>query len=470
MRTVKIILMATLIVVMAGFNSCDKKPEDKPIEVASVTITPPASATLTVGGTTLTLTVTVEPATAADKSVTWKSSTDAVATVDAAGKVTPVSAGTATITATASNGKTSSITITVQAAAPPFVAVTGISGVPTTAVINVELTLTGTVAPANATNKTIVWSTATAGATITNGNKFKATAAGAATVTTTITNGASATANYTQTFNITVSEAGGSGGEDGNDGIVSKEAETSTMLLEEFSGIGCTYCPDGNKRADYLAEDVTFKGKFFIINVHAGSYAAPTATQPDDLRTDFGSALVTYGKVTAYPAGMINRSVPAVGRGDWAAACTKIANNPTYVNVAAKTTINSADRTLSCRVQVYYTSDAPVAVNHVNVAVLQNEIIANQTGGETYYPEMLTGDGKYRHMHVLRHLVTGQWGEAIESEKKKDNLYEKTFTWTIPAEMKTIPIPLQNVEVLVFVTEGQEKPVVKVCKSSIEIK
>ena len=263
--------------------------------------------------------------------------------------------------------------------------------------------------------------------------------------------------------------------------FVSQKAEPSTMLLEELTGIGCVYCPDGHKRADQLAE-TTFKGKFFIINVHAGGYAAPTATQPNDLRTDYGNALVTYSKLTGYPAGMINRFAfpspfpqdnnqsPAMSRGKWEEACMTIANNLTYVNVAAKTTINSADRTLSCRVQVFYTSDAPVAVNNINVAVLQNEIIANQTGGSNFYPERLTADGKYRHMHVLRHFVTEQWGEVIESDMKKDNLYEKTFTWTIPAEMKTIPIPLENLEVLVFVTEGIAAPVAKVCKSSIVIK
>ena len=262
------------------------------------------------------------------------------------------------------------------------------------------------------------------------------------------------------------------------DVFVSKNAETSTFLLEELTGITCGYCPDGHKRADRLAE-VTFPGKFFIINVHAGGYANHPA--PKDLRTDFGESLVTYSKLTGYPAGMINRAVfpdappmvedaPAMNRGYWEKSCMSIANNSTYVNVAAKTTINAADRTLTCKVQAYYTADAPVSVNHINIAVLQNELINDQTGGDYFYPERLTADGQYRHMHVLRHFVTGQWGEAMDVEKKKDNLYEKTFTWTIPAEMKMLPIPLENVEILVFITEGTATPVVKVCKSSIEVK
>ena len=56
-------------------------------------------------GNTLTLTATVLPADATDKSVSWSSSSDAVATVDASGKVTAVSKGTATIKAEARDGR-----------------------------------------------------------------------------------------------------------------------------------------------------------------------------------------------------------------------------------------------------------------------------------------------------------------------------------------------------------------------------
>ena len=60
-------------------------------------------ATMTVGGETLTLTATVAPDAAADKTVTWTTSDASVASV-ANGVVTAVAAGTATITATATNG------------------------------------------------------------------------------------------------------------------------------------------------------------------------------------------------------------------------------------------------------------------------------------------------------------------------------------------------------------------------------
>ncbi|MBR4500167.1 MAG: Ig domain-containing protein, partial [Paludibacteraceae bacterium] len=88
------------------------------VNVTGITLSQ-TEAAMTVGGETLTLTATVAPDDATDKTVVWTSSDPTVATV-ANGVVTAVAAGTATITATATNGtddttddKTATCTITV---------------------------------------------------------------------------------------------------------------------------------------------------------------------------------------------------------------------------------------------------------------------------------------------------------------------------------------------------------------------
>ena len=133
-----------------------------------------------VEGESVTLTATVTPTDATDKTVTWSTSDAAVATVEN-GVVTAKAAGTATITAKAGD-KTATCVVTV---AKKVVAVSGIALSQTTAALTEgeTVTLTATVTPADATDKTVTWSTSDAAvATVENG-VVTAKAAGTATIT-----------------------------------------------------------------------------------------------------------------------------------------------------------------------------------------------------------------------------------------------------------------------------------------------
>lgn len=89
----------------------DTKEETGSTEASSVTLSKTA---LTLeAGKTVRLSATVLPATATNKSVTWSSNNEAVATVSTNGTVTARKAGTAVITARTANGKSASCTVTV---------------------------------------------------------------------------------------------------------------------------------------------------------------------------------------------------------------------------------------------------------------------------------------------------------------------------------------------------------------------
>ena len=101
-----------------------------PVAVTDVTVSPSVLA-LDVGQHS-TLTATVEPSNATNKTVAWTTSDDAVATVSSDGTVTAVGAGTATITATTADGgftDTCAVTVTAPLYAPypegTFMAVVG---------------------------------------------------------------------------------------------------------------------------------------------------------------------------------------------------------------------------------------------------------------------------------------------------------------------------------------------------------
>ncbi len=108
-------------------------------------------------GKVVTLTATVAPANATDKTITWTSDKPEIASV-ANGVVTGVSEGTATITATTHNGKTATCVVTVTPPAKTYV--TSITVAPATLTLtagDVSEALTVTVLPEDAADKTYTW-------------------------------------------------------------------------------------------------------------------------------------------------------------------------------------------------------------------------------------------------------------------------------------------------------------------------
>ncbi len=126
-----------------------------------------------------TLKATVKPDDATDKTVTWASSKTDVAIVDNNGKVTGVNNGVASITAT-SGGKSASCKVNV------VVTVKSVSLSQTTATIAVgqdPLTLTATVSPANAADKTVTWISSNPSVATVNNGVVTAIDAGITTIT-----------------------------------------------------------------------------------------------------------------------------------------------------------------------------------------------------------------------------------------------------------------------------------------------
>lgn len=173
--------------------------------VSSVTVSP-ASLNLDLNGTTTgNLSATVNGTNNPSQAVSWSSSNTSVATVSASGVVTAKATGNATITATSQVDGTKSGTCTVTVS-DSTVHVTGVTlnKNSTTITVGESETLTATVSPNNATNKSVNWSSSnTSVATVSNG-VVSAKATGNATITVTTTDG-----SHTATCIVTVEAAAG---------------------------------------------------------------------------------------------------------------------------------------------------------------------------------------------------------------------------------------------------------------------
>ena len=181
-----LVFVLSVISALSVVGCKDDEPAIIPVDSVSISKT-----TITlVEGDSETLSVTVSPSTATNKSVSWSSSRPDVATVDEDGKVTAVKAGAASITVITTDGsKTAKCDVTVE---PRPIPVSGISLDKSSLelVEDEEASLIATIAPSDASNKTFTWSSSnTQIATVDDGGKVKAIAPGTATITATTADG-----------------------------------------------------------------------------------------------------------------------------------------------------------------------------------------------------------------------------------------------------------------------------------------
>lgn len=150
-------------------------------------------------GNTVTVTATIQPSNATNKTISWSSSNSSVATVSTGGRITGVKSGKATITAKTHNGKTASLTVTVKANSSPVVPVQSVRLSQTTGKVKAgaKLKLTATVSPSNATNKTLSWSSSNTNVAVVDNGTVIGRAVGTAKITVRSNNGKSATATIT---------------------------------------------------------------------------------------------------------------------------------------------------------------------------------------------------------------------------------------------------------------------------------
>ncbi|MEC9209563.1 MAG: Omp28-related outer membrane protein [Bacteroidota bacterium] len=255
--------------------------------------------------------------------------------------------------------------------------------------------------------------------------------------------------------------------------FVNTNPENKKIILEEFTGIDCPNCPDGHLQATQIHDQNL--GNVFLINIHSGSYSVPDASGDLDFRSSFGDALDNQSNLAGYPAATVNRHVfPALSMntggtamsrtgGAWFTAAGEILAQPSCVNVAAEATLDISTRELTVIVEAYYTDNSIVSANKIHVALLQNNIEGPQSGASAN-PSQVLANGNYNHQHMLRHLLTGQWGDTISSTST-GSFFTNTYTYTIPQMLDfdasdsyngTI-YDLFNLEIIVFISEGNQE-------------
>jgi uncharacterized protein YjdB len=376
-------------VVMAAivfcFSACSDGSNTVPVSGVSLDKT---SISLTIGGTE-TLTATVSPSDADNKAVTWTSSDDNVATVDK-GVVTAVAAGPATITVTTKDGgKTAQCTVTVTST----IAVTGVTLNQSTLNLTVggTTTLTATVAPANASNKAVTWTSSDNNVATVNNGAVSAVAAGTATITVTTADG-----NKMAACTVTVNPANS-----GDVAVTGVTLDQSTLSLTagDTATLTATVAPADatNKAVTWTSSDIGIATVTDgAVSAVAVGTATITVTTEDGGKTAqctvtvtpviavTGVTLQATLSLAAGAIGTLTATVQPTNATNKAVTWTSSDNNVATVNNGAITavgagsatiTVTTADggKTAQCTVTVTVIDVTGVALNKTSLSLIVGE-------------------------------------------------------------------------------------------------
>ena len=247
--------------------------------------------------------------------------------------------------------------------------------------------------------------------------------------------------------------------------LVDTLLHNKNIVLEEFTGIHCTFCPDGHVVAQSIYN--AYPQRVSLINVHTGGYANPSVGEPD-FRTVFGSSLSSQSNLSGYPAGTVNRHLffnlsqnggTAMSRNDWQLATIITLNELSPVNVGAIAQYDTITSELHIDIEIYYTDTQNVFLNYLNIAITQDSVLGPQTGAQQFNSAAIVPgpwSPTYSHQHMLRHLVTGQWG-AVLDPITPGTLISRRYTWPVPPDINDIPILIEHLRVVSFITESSQE-------------
>lgn len=198
------------------------------VVVSPTGLTLPETLTLTEGGDGQSLAATVEPADTTDYTVTYTSSDDSIATVDAAGNVTPVTAGEAEVTAEIAD---KALTATCHVVVTPAVEALYLSEDAVTLGTGEEETLTLTAEPEEADVSAAVWTSSDESiATVDEEGTVTAVAEGEATVTATL-------GGVEVTCEVTVSDKTSAGSSSSGSDSSGASADSSAPVSTDYGAI-----------------------------------------------------------------------------------------------------------------------------------------------------------------------------------------------------------------------------------------
>ncbi|PLX07922.1 MAG: hypothetical protein C0598_12725 [Marinilabiliales bacterium] len=244
------------------------------------------------------------------------------------------------------------------------------------------------------------------------------------------------------------------------------ESGNQNVLIEDYTGHTCVNCPSAAVTAHDIKSNC--EERVIVIAVHAGYFAEPLeGTDFDyDFRTPTGNIWNDYFGIVSNPNGLVNRMNNdgnyIIPPGQWAAEATKLLSQNAPVDIEINNEFNATDNKLKTTINANFI-DALSGNYNLVVCITEDNIVKAQKNNNSSIgdvPEILD----YEHMHVLRKVVSQQWGDQlfdgyVDAFESLSKSYEISFDGT--------DWNPENCNVVAFITNVSDKSVVQVNESAI---
>ena len=202
------------------------------------------------------------------------------------------------------------------------------------------------------------------------------------------------------------------------------------VLLEEFTGKGCTNCPKGSRELENLLTQ--FPNNLVAVSLHAGFFANPQffPLGEYDLRTEEGEFLIEYlSQPLGYPSGVVNRTPVngdmQISLNQWASAITSAIQVPPAIDISIERTYDVQSRQLVVTVSGIGKETLSGEIR-VSIMLTESGIIDAQ---DDFEAGGIVED--YEHKHVLRDMMTPVTGAPVLSAITTGQTFSETFTKTL---------------------------------------
>lgn len=226
--------------------------------------------------------------------------------------------------------------------------------------------------------------------------------------------------------------------------VIPIEEVSQVLLIQEFTGVRCTNCPEGAQKLHEIQEE--YPDNVIVVGMHpfSGGFTTPFSKETD-FCTQEAEAMYDIYKPGAFPTAIFNGKDSSSAYDRWLTIANEMITRIANMSIKADCEYNGDSRELTVDYSIDFTHNIADDRGYgVMVWIMENNIVGPQSSdpskyGSTYILE-------YVHNHVLRASLNGDGGQSIGTSFKAGDNYSGSASIKLKDNWKA-----ENCQVVVYV-------------------